>query len=115
MISVTLKRGSAAAVRQILREGPPFDLEQTPLERHLVFLTRDELVFLFEGEHAEEVAKRLLKSPRVLGQASRIGAHIRGKPRVPEEVYAWERTETLVGVNFGPYAGPGDSEGGQTE
>jgi len=115
VVSVPLRRGAAPKVREILREGPPFDLETTSLERHFVFLAGDELLFLFEGDRADEEAERLLKDPRVLGQASRIGVHLAGRPRVPEEVFGWERPEPLDGLSFGPQPGPGDSEGGPVE
>jgi hypothetical protein len=112
LITARIRRHSAEAVRRILREGPPFRLEDTTLERHTVFLAGDELVFLFEGPHADREASRLLAQPSVLGRASRLGAHLAGRPRMPEEVFAWERPEELEGFDFGPLPGPGDSEGG---
>lgn len=107
VVIVPLARGAREAVREILREGPLFDLEGTSLERHFVLLATDELVFFFEGEHADEEAERLLKDPRL-----RIAAHLAGGPRASEEVFAWERPESLEGLSFGPQPGPGDSEGG---
>ena len=112
LITVRLRRGSSETVREILREGPPFDLSETSLERHSVFLTGDELAFLFEGHHAEDEAGRLLSRPDVFGQASRLAKHFAGRPRLPQEVFSWSRPERLDGVDFGPLPGPGDSEGG---
>ena len=112
LITARIRRGSADAVRKILAEGPPYDLAETGLERHRVFLAGNELVFLFEGPHAEEEAARLLRRPDVLGQAGRLGVHLAGAPRTPEEVFSWVRPEALEGVDFGPLPGPGDSEGG---
>ena len=112
LITVQVRRGSSEAVRRILREGPPFDLKDTALERHMVFLAGNELAFLFEGPHAEEEAGRLLARPTVLGRASRLGAHLAGRPRMPEEAFSWTKAERLEGVHFGPLPGPGDSEGG---
>ena len=37
LITVRIRRGSSETVREILREGPPFDLSETSLERHSVF------------------------------------------------------------------------------
>jgi hypothetical protein len=107
-----LRSGSADAVRKILRDGPPFNLEDTSLERHRVFLSGDELVFVFEGPHADQEAARLLAQPAVRGRASRIGDHLVGAPRVSEEIFSWSRPDDLPGVDFGPLPGPGDSEGG---
>lgn len=115
VITAALRRGSAPEVARILREGPPFDIDETSLERHEVFLSDEEIVFLFEGPHAEREARRLLSSKRVLSQAGRIGLHIKGRPRMPEERFSWERPSPLDGVAFGAFPGPGDSEGGPAE
>jgi hypothetical protein len=112
VITAKLKRGSEPKVRAMLRRGPPFDLAETSLERHEVYLAKDELVFLFEGPHAGPEAIRLLERPDVLGPASRLAAHFRGRPRLPEEVFSWERPEEIDGLSFAPQPGPGDSEGG---
>lgn len=111
VVSLPLREGSAEKVRAILAEGPPFDIGDTSLERHEVFLAGDELLFLFEGAAAEAEARRLLAHPRVLDQAGRIGAYAAGSPRFPQEVFAWERPATTEGVTFGPLPGPGDSDG----
>ena len=115
VVTARLKSDATAKVREILREGPPFDPAETSLARHEVFLGDDELVFLFEGEHAELEARRLLREPGVMGRAGRIGVHLKEKPRLPEEVFSWERPPHLDGVTFGPQPGPGDSEGGLLE
>lgn len=115
VITARLRKGSADKVAQILREGPPFDIEQTSLERHEVFLAGDEVVFLFEGPHAEEEARRLGSGRGVITQAGRLAIHIDGRPRLPEEVFSWERPPRLEGVVFGAQPGPGDSEGGPVD
>src|SRR5206468_12675028 len=51
-VVVPIKRGSAEAARQLVEEGPPFDLERLGLERHHVFVSERELVFFFERESA---------------------------------------------------------------
>ncbi|MDX6667666.1 MAG: hypothetical protein QOK04_1046 [Solirubrobacteraceae bacterium] len=112
VITAKLKRGAQSKVEAILRQGPPFDLTDTSLERHEVFLAKDELVFLFEGPDARHEAMRLLQRPDALGPASRLAAHLRGRPRLPEEVFSWERQEQIDGLSFAPQPGPGDSEGG---
>jgi hypothetical protein len=112
VISAPLRRGSMKAVREILRDGPPFDIERTSLERHQVFLGRDELVFLFEGPHAEQEVRRLSDDLKILGQASRLARYLKGAPRVSQEVFSWVRAPSLQGVSFGAQPGPGDSDGG---
>jgi hypothetical protein len=112
LVTATLKEGSEDAVRAILSKGPPFQLPETSLERHFVFLTSNELVFVFEGARAEEEVARLLSDSGVLGQASELGSHIEGPPRTPREVFHWERPQLIEGLSFGPLPGAGDSEGG---
>lgn len=112
VVTGRLRSGAAPKVAEILREGPPFDLSETSLERHEVFLGSDEIVFLFEGPNAETEARRLLARPRVLGRAGRIGSYLDRPPHLPREAFTWERPRDLDGVVFGPYPGPGDSDGG---
>ena len=112
VVTAALKRATARRVAEILREGPPFDLAETSLERHAVFLGDDELVFLFDGPGAVEEAKRLFTRPRVLHRVRRIGPYLAGKPRMPHEAFSWERPHELGGVVFGATPGPGDSDGG---
>jgi hypothetical protein len=112
VFTVRLKPGSLGEVRAILRQSPPFDIESTTLERHQVFLAGDELVFLFEGLHADAELRGLLDDGAAFGGAGRLGAHVEGPPRVLEEVFSWERPAYLDGVDFSGQPGAGYSEGG---
>jgi hypothetical protein len=112
VVTAKLKPGCSAKFRRLLREGPPFEIAQTSLQRHLVFLAGDALVLLFEGQHAEREAKELLEDPHVLGRMGRLRSCIEGAPLLLEEVFSWERPPPEIdGVAFGPQPGPGDSEG----
>ncbi len=115
VVTARLREGSGPKVAELLRSGPPFDIEETSLERHEVFLGENEVVFLFEGPHAEAEARRLLLDTRVLSRVGHVGLHIEGRPRLPAEVFRWERAARLDGVTFGAQPGPGDSEGGSVE
>ena len=115
VVSLPLRPGSTDQIRRLLREGPPFDLSGLSLERHEVFLSDAELIFLFEGTHSERVAIELLERPRVLGQASRIAPFVAGPPRFFSEAFSWEAQPELEGLSFGALPGPGHSEGGQVD
>jgi hypothetical protein len=112
VFTVRLKAGSLGEVREILRQGPPYDIEPTTLERHQVFLAGDELVFLFEGLHADAEVRGLLDGGAAFGGAGRLAAHVEGPPTVLEEVFSWERPAELDGVSFSVQPGVGYSEGG---
>jgi hypothetical protein len=112
VVTASLKRDTAHLVAEILREGPPFDLSDTSLERHEIFLGDDELVVVFEGPGAEAEARRLFEAPGVLDRVRRIGQYLAAAPKLPGEVFSWERPREPDGVAFGPDPGPGDSDGG---
>ena len=112
VVTARLKRGSSDRVREILRQGPPFDLAGTSLERHHVYLCRDELLFIFEGPHADEEVGGVLNDFSVLSRASSLARDFKGSPKIAEEVFAWERPTAIDGLSFSAQAGPGDSDGG---
>jgi hypothetical protein len=85
------KRGSAEAARQLVEEGPPFELERLGLERHHVFVSEREVVFFFEGESASAAVDALSRSPRVLGAAVRWRGILDGRPRLAAEQFGWTR------------------------
>jgi hypothetical protein len=91
VVVLPLRAGAAAQARELVAEGPPFDLEQAELDRHIVFVTEHEVVFLFEGERARETLDRLLRRPRVLREAARWRDVLAGRPRLGEESYTWRR------------------------
>ena len=90
-VVVPLRPGSELEVRSLLAAGPPFDPRQLELERHEVFLTRDEVVFVFESAHGTASIESLLADPGFLAQAGAWHEHIAGPPRIAAEIYAWER------------------------
>lgn len=112
VVTARLKRGSVERVREILRQGPPFDPASTSFERHHVYLGRDELLFIFEGPHADEEVGGVLNDFNVLSRASRLARYFKGSPQIAEEVFGWDRPAEIDGVTFSAQAGPGDSDGG---
>jgi len=90
-VVVPIKRGSAEAARQLVEEGPPFDLERLELERHHVFVSEREVVFFFEGESASAAVDALSRSPRMLNAAVRWRGILAGRPRLAAEQFGWTR------------------------
>jgi hypothetical protein len=110
---VPLKPGSREAVRELLAQGPPFDPEQLPeLERHEVFVSDDQVIFVFHSSASIDAFAARLVDPGLLQAALAWRDHVDGPPRIGEGVYSWARTEEPEDVSFLPTPGPGDSDGG---
>ena len=91
VVVLPLRAGAAPRARKLVAGGPPFDLEEADLDRHTVFVTEHEVVFLFEGERARETLEKLLRRPRVLREAARWRDVLAGRPRLGDESYTWRR------------------------
>jgi hypothetical protein len=111
VVVIPLKPEVHEPVRSLVRGGPPFDPEEAGLERHHVFLTEHEAVFVFEGTTPEAI-ERLVQDANVWIAASAWTEIVAGPPRVAEDVYDWVRPEPPENVSYAPTPGPGDSDGG---
>ena len=112
VVIAPLKKGGLARARQLLEEGPPFELEQTRFDAHEVFVTEHEVVFLFEGPPGSTTLELPGQDPRLWKAAAAWAECLAGRPRIARAAFAWRRIETSEGVTFAPTPGPGDSEGG---
>jgi hypothetical protein len=113
LVVLPLKADAQHDVRALLDSGPPFDPEQlTGLDRHEVFLTPVEIVFLFESAAGVEGPMKLLARPEVWQAAAAWAPYLDGPPRIAEDVFSWTRTAELKNGHYLPTPGPGDSEGG---
>jgi hypothetical protein len=96
----------------LLAAGPPFDPSRVGLDRHDVFVTERELVFLFEAVEGTATLERLLSRPELWRAALSWRSVIAGPPRVAELGYSWAGAQSANGVSFTATPGPGDSDGG---
>lgn len=110
VVIVPLRAGARERARRLLEEGPPFDPETTPLERHLVFLTNREAVFLFEGPKARALVAHLVGDPAVWKAAAAWQRCLRGPPRLAEEAYSWVRMRDPEGASVESSPGSYDGE-----
>jgi hypothetical protein len=91
-----LKEGSHCRAAELLAEGPPFDLAETGIVRHSVYLSASEVVFVFEGHQVEWMVDALIDDPfhyeikRALEQWRAI---VDGQPRIARERFRWQRDE----------------------
>jgi hypothetical protein len=95
-IVVPLRPRSYERAAQLLREGPPFSLEDTPLTGHCVHLTEREAVFVFEGPNARATVERIVGESNVWDAAITWRGLLAGKPRVAETVFSWQRDEQAL-------------------
>ena len=80
-------------VAKLLEAGPPYDLAEAGVERHAVYLTAREAVFVFEGADIDWELDDLVHEP--LPQIAQALAQWRelvaGEPRIARPVFVWER------------------------
>jgi hypothetical protein len=85
------KKGAKEQAQVLLASGPPFDPAETALDRHEVFLTVNEAVFVFESKLGVAALEPLLADPALWTSAAGWGDLLAGPPRIADEVYSWER------------------------
>jgi hypothetical protein len=92
-VVVPLRPDAVETARQLIEHGPPFDLQETPLQSHYIHLTDQEAIFVFEGPEAREVVERVVGEANVWEAATAWRACLAGKPRIAETVFSWRRPE----------------------
>jgi hypothetical protein len=111
VIVVPLQQDARGRAQALLRKGPPFDPDAAGLERHHVFLTDHEAVFVFEADQPDAVER--LASDQTLWEAmAGWDDLVAGPPRIAEDIYSWVRPHATEDVSFASTPGPGDSDGG---
>jgi hypothetical protein len=90
-VVVPLREGARVTARVLIEQGPPVDLEGTGLDRHEVFLTEREAIFLFEGVEPRAAVERLIGDAAVWRAAVAWRDVLGDKPRIADDVYAWDR------------------------
>jgi hypothetical protein len=111
VVVLPLREGTSAQAADLLRGGPPFNPEAVGLERHHVFLTDQEAVFVFEAD-SREAAERLVGGGTFWSAASAWKDLVAGPPRLAEDLYSWVRPHLPDDVSYAATPGPGDSDGG---
>jgi hypothetical protein len=112
VVVAPLKAEMAERVRELLADGPPFDLDDSVFERHAVHLTDHEVVFVFEGEGSSSTLVLSAENPELWRAAKAWQECFSERPRVARTGYSWERSNLSPEISFEPTPGPGDSEGG---
>jgi nucleotide-binding universal stress UspA family protein len=95
-ITARLRPGSEERARELLNAGPPFDPARMGFARHSVFLGKDLVVFVFEGERLRSVLSGLINDPV---RAAAFGAWaplLASRPRLAHETYHWDAKEASM-------------------
>ena len=94
VVVAPLKPGCFERAQELLAEGPPFALEDSRFDSHEVFLTPNEVVFVFEGKSdAGETLTIEAGDPVIAGAAQAWRECIEGRPRVARSAFSWKREE----------------------
>ena len=91
VVVAPLKPGGADRARELLDEGPPFDLEASRFDAHEVFVTPNEAVFVFDGGESSEALKLTAEDPAVWRAAKAWAECLDGRPRIAREAFSWKR------------------------
>ena len=106
-IIARLKEGSEQRAVELVGAGAPFDLADTGIVRHNIYVSASEAVFVFEGHEVEWIVDQLIDDPfhhelqRALEQWREI---VDGQPHVARERFGWQLDEaepiaTTAGVS----------------
>jgi hypothetical protein len=86
-----LKPNSEGRATQLLESGPPFDPDGLGFERHSVYLTADQVVFVFEGGRLDHLLQAVVRDRTNVGAFKAWEPLIEGFPAVAREAYSWQR------------------------
>jgi hypothetical protein len=111
VVVIPLREGASEQAAQLLRSRPPFDPDEIGLDRHHVFLTDEEAVFVFEADDLG-AAERLIGGESFWKAAAAWKDLVAGPPRLAEDAYTWVRPHVQDDVSYAATPGPGDSDGG---
>ena len=91
VVVAPLRDGARESARLLIADGPPFDPAASALERHEVYLTEREAVFVFEGPEPRAEVERLIGDPGVWRAASAWRECLAGRPRIADRSFTWSR------------------------
>jgi hypothetical protein len=93
-IVARLRAGAEQSAADLLARGAPFDAEESGLDRHTVYLSAGEVVFVFEGPEVDSVIDSLVSEPFHWPLLQALDAWrplIDGNPRIALPAHAWQR------------------------
>jgi hypothetical protein len=91
VITARLKPDASAEAARLIAGGPPFDPAALGLNRHAVYLSHGEVVFVFEGPEVEWVVDELVGEEVHSSSFREWEGLLEEVPRLAREEYFWER------------------------
>lgn len=91
VVVVPLKEGAREEARKLLEQGPPMELETTRFDRHEVYLTHREVVFVFESPGEVATLSVLGENTSLWRAAAAWQRLLAGPPRTAETAFVWTR------------------------
>ena len=91
VVVVPFVDGAKEQVKELLSQGPPFEMDATQLSRHEVFLTDHEVIFDFETPGSEPPIALQAEDPALHAAAEAWHAVLAGAPRKAVKAFAWRR------------------------
>jgi hypothetical protein len=91
-----LKPGTRRQAEELIAQGVPFDLAASDFDRHTVYLSDGEVVFVFEGTEVEWQLDDLMSDvfhPVLQAALAAWRPLVEGEPHVAREAYFWQRDE----------------------
>lgn len=95
MIVARLRPDASEKAETLIAHGPPFDPKNLGFDRHSVFLTATEVVFLFEGANADRLVNAIVNDPALSTALAPWAELIDWPPRIAHERFAWQRQPAL--------------------
>ena len=85
-----LKEGARDQATQLIAAGPPFEPGALGFERHAVYLSSEEVIFLFEGQSAARRLADMIDDMVTSASFSAWAPLLKGTPRIAQEHYFWK-------------------------
>jgi hypothetical protein len=92
-IVARLKEGSGPRAAELIAAGPPFDLTETGIVHHSIYLSSGEVVFVFEGHEVEWMVDDLINDPfqpKLESAFDGWRSIVDGSPRIAREQFGWD-------------------------
>ena len=107
-IIARLKPGAEPEAARLLAGGAPFDLDQAGLERHTVYLSANEVIFVFEGHEVEWLVDAVATDPfrwEAAAALDRWRDLVEGPTRIARSAFDWSRGSSRVPATAAPLTG----------